>query len=317
MKILGEFGREEIAKVYVASMRNDHTHIVEFVESLQPPVPRDQKWVLIVSSSFGCPIKCRMCDAGGSYTGRLDAEEIIAQVDHMVRRRFPDVRVPVKKFKVQFARMGEPTLNPNVLDALNLLPERFDAPGLMACVSTIAPGGSKGFFDRMTDIKNELYANGQFQLQFSIHTTDEEKRDWLIPGRKWTFDEISRFGDEFFVRGDRKLALNFALAQGLPVEPKAIADCFDPDKFLVKLTPLNPTTRAKLNRLESALDPMDSRCCGELIQAFNHLGFEAILSIGELEENKIGSNCGQYVSMFDSNGLTLKRDYETLKYRLA
>ena len=317
MRILGEYGREDLAKVYVAAMRDGGRHVVEFVESLQPPIPRDRKWVLILSSSFGCPIACRMCDAGGGYAGRLEAEEITAQADYMVRRRFPDGKVPVAKFKVQFARMGEPALNPAVLDALRLLPRTFDAPGLMACVSTIAPAGTEAFFDALTGIKDELYANGRFQLQFSVHTTDEAKRDWLIPGRKWDFNRIARFGESFRADGDRKITLNFALARDLPVDPWVIANAFDPETFLVKLTPLNPTARTRENGLESAFDPDDVGPCEGLVRDFRGLGFEAFVSAGESEENRIGSNCGQYVSTLEGPTLAVRKEYETLSYRLG
>ena len=55
IEIVAEQGRDELAKGFVAKMRNSDEHLVEFVESVQPPVPRDQKWVLIVSTLFGCP----------------------------------------------------------------------------------------------------------------------------------------------------------------------------------------------------------------------------------------------------------------------
>ena len=35
IEILGEYGREDLAKVYVASMRGSKEHLVEFVESVQ------------------------------------------------------------------------------------------------------------------------------------------------------------------------------------------------------------------------------------------------------------------------------------------
>jgi 23S rRNA (adenine2503-C2)-methyltransferase len=317
MKIIGEFGREDIAKLYVASMRDGGNHVVEFVESLQPPIPRDRKWVLIVSSSFGCPMDCLMCDAGGKYYGKLETDEILAQVDHMVLRRFPDGQIPSEKFKIQFARMGEPSFNPNVLDALSAIAGRYHAPGLMACVSTIAPEGSGGFFEKLAGIKRSLYPDGRFQLQFSIHTTDDEKRDWLLPGRKWGLERIARFGDCYHEEGDRKITLNFALTRGLPVDPGVIAAHFDPDKFAVKLTPLNPTAKAMKNGLTSALNPLEPSTGAELAKSFNNLGFETILSIGELEENKIGSNCGQFVSMVDDRGVKVNEGYETAKYRLA
>ena len=102
----------------------------------------------------------------------------------------PDRKVPVRKFKIQFARMGEPAYNRHVLEVLEELPGRFDAPGLWPTVSTIAPRGSESFFDGLLDIKEELYRE-RFQMQFSIHTTDVRLRDWLIPVPKWDLARIA------------------------------------------------------------------------------------------------------------------------------
>ena len=109
--------------------------------------------------------------------------------------------------------MGEPSFNRGVLDVLSKLPLLYNAPGLMPAVSTIAPEGTDEFFEGLLEIKRELY-QGRFQLQFSIHTTDLKLRDWLMPVRKWDFERIAGFGEEFFEMGDRKVALNFALADG-------------------------------------------------------------------------------------------------------
>lgn len=268
---------------------------MEFVESVQPPFPRDEKWVLIVSSLFGCPIRCLMCDACGNYLGKLEADEIMAQIDHLIRQRFPDGKVPVPKFKVQFARMGEPALNPAVLDVLRRLPDEYDAPGLMPCISTVAPAGGRLFFEDLLDIKNELYSGGNFQLQFSIHTTDHEKRDEIMPVNKWTLKEIAAYGNRWLGPGDRKITLNFAMAEGFPVSPEVIRRFFHPDRFIIKLTPINPTRRSEENRLKSYIkldDPVPGR---RMVDHFTSKGYETILSIGEPSENEIGSNCGMYV----------------------
>ncbi|MFQ6127547.1 MAG: radical SAM protein [Thermoplasmata archaeon] len=316
MRILGEFGKEDLAKVYVASMKEGNGYLVEFVESLQPPIPREKKWVLIVSSSFGCPVNCRMCDAGGHYRGKLTSDEILQQIDYMVRRRFPDGRIPIPKLKVQFARMGEPSLNPKVLDVLRTLPEVYDAPGLMPCISTLAPIAGDNFFEELIDIKNSLYSGGRFQLQFSIHTTDKRKRDELMPVRKWGFPEISEYGERYYRTGDRKVTLNFAMARGYPVNPEVIAKHFDASKFFIKITPLNPTSKVNTKRLESAVDPYDEKSCQGIIKGFQDVGFDVLLSIGELEENKIGSNCGQFVSIIKKEGYVVRSDYETSRYAI-
>ena len=293
MKVVAKAGNEEVATVYIAEMDNGKP--IEFVESVQPPIPREKKWVLIVSTLYGCPVGCRFCDAGGYYQGRLSQGEIMSQIDYPVRRRFPDGGVPVEKFKIQFARMGDPALNENVLDVLELLPRIYDAPGLMPTLSTIAPRKSSSFFRRLLQIKEELY-RGRFQFQFSIHTTDERKRDWLIPVEKWDLEEISEYGESFHKDGDRKVTLNFALGDGMPVDPKVLLRHFNPDKFLIKITPVNPTYRASENGIFSHILPEKENY--EIIDALRQAGYEVILSIGELEENDIGSNCGQYITNY-------------------
>ncbi len=293
MKIIGKVGREDIAIVYIAEMKNGF--YTEFVESVQPPIPREEKWVLIVSTLYGCPVRCKICDAGGTYKGRLTTEEMIDQIDFMIKNRFPDRKVPVKKFKIQFARIGEPSFNSSVLEVLERLPTLYDAPGLMVCISTIAPAGTENFFEEMLKIK-EKYYQGKFQLQFSIHTTDDKLRDWLIPITKWNFSQIANYGELFYQDRDRKITLNFALAKDMPVDPGILLKYFNPEKFVIKITPVNPTLNANKNKIVSYIKDENERY--EIIEQLKSAGYEVILSIGEIEETKIGSNCGQYINNF-------------------
>jgi len=293
MRVHATAGNEDIAMVYIVETSSGH--LVECVESVQPPLPREKKWVLLVSTMFGCPVGCLMCDAGGYYQGKPNKDEIFAQIDYLVGKRYPDGNIPCEQFKIQFARMGEPSLNMQVLDVLQELPGRFNAPGLMPSISTVAPIGTKRFFDKLLEIKQEQYIGGHFQCQFSLHTTDIELRDRFIPVNKWSFAQIGEYGERFFAAGDRKLTLNFALAQGMPVDPTVLLRYIDPDRFLIKITPLNPTYRARENDLVSYINPMSAEQKYEIIQALQDAGYQVILSIGEAEENNIGSNCGQYL----------------------
>jgi 23S rRNA (adenine2503-C2)-methyltransferase len=292
VKVLASTGREDVAVAYLAETAGGR--LVEFTEAVQPPLPRDEKWVLIVSSLFGCPIRCAICDAGGGYEGKMSAAEIFEQVDFLVDKRYPDRRVPASKFKIQFARVGEPSLNPAVLDVLSGLPSRYDAPGLMPSISSVAPMGCDAFFERLREIKSRLYPDGRFQLQFSVHTTDEVLRDRLIPVKKWELDRMGSYGKGFRESGDRKVTLNFALARGTPIDPDVLLRWFDPADFLVKITPINPTHRAVTNGIVSHVDPGREEAREE-IESLRSAGYEVLLSIGEPEENRIGSNCGQYI----------------------
>jgi len=293
MKVLASAGRDDIAMVYVAEL--EEGKFIEFVEAVQPPKPRDEKWVLMISTLYGCPVGCAMCDAGGYFHGKVTKEDLFAQIDHMVLRHFPDRVIPCQQFKIQFARMGEPAFNPSVLDVLEELPLRYDAPGFMPSISTIAPNSTDVFFERLLKIKNRLYRDGNFQFQYSVHTTDEDQRNEMIPVKKWSFAKMADFGERFYTSGDRKITLNFALAEGQPVDPQVLLRHFDPEKFLIKITPLNPTYQAAEHGLTSYIDPNNKNQDYAVVDKLRSAGYQVIMAIGEVEENYIGSNCGQYV----------------------
>jgi 23S rRNA (adenine2503-C2)-methyltransferase len=293
MKIIGSTGREDIAVVYIGELSPGK--LVEFVEAVQPPIPRERKWVLLVSTLYGCPVGCTMCDAGGFYKGKVSKDEIFAQIDYLVRKRYPDGVIPAKQFKIQFARMGEPAFNIHVLDVIYELPERYHAPGFMPSLSTIAPRGADAFFERLLEVKREKFTNGNFQFQFSIHSTDEAHRDEIVPVKKWSFEEMADYGERFYQAGDRKITLNFALAKEVPVDPQRLLKYFDPEMFLIKITPLNPTYRASEHGLSTYIDPWQGGENSEVVRSLRDAGYRVIVSIGEVEENLIGSNCGQFL----------------------
>jgi len=303
MKVLAKTGKDDLAVVYVA--KTNSGKLVEFVESLQPPIPRKKKWVLIVSTLYGCPVACRLCDAGSCYQGKLSKEEIISQIDFLVKKRYPDRIIPVEKFKIQFARLGEPSFNQNVLKVLKCLPELYETPGLLPSLSTVAPLGSDKFFNKLLEIKKKYFKH-RFQFQFSIHTTDEEQRDWLIPIKKWGFQKMAEYGTAFYNDGCSKISLNFALSNGGTVNPDILLKYFDPKIFIIKVTPVNPTHQAIKNNIISAISHQNGN---NTISSLRDAGYEVIVSIGELEENLIGSNCGQYITAFNRAQKKMKDAY--------
>lgn len=304
MKILAKTGNNNIATVYIAQTKEGKR--LEFVESIQPPNLREDKWVLIISTLYGCPVSCSFCDAGGGYSGKISKEDLLNQINFLIDQYYPAKNIPVKKFKIQFARMGEPALNNNVLNVLDELPQLINAPGLMPSLSTVAPASCNNFFEQLLNIKDKHYS-GKFQLQFSIHTTDVELRDKLIPIKKWGFEEIADYGKKFIKDGDKKITLNFALAENTPIEPEILQKYFPPDLFLIKITPINPTYKALKNNLNSYIKPSIKNY--KIIDELKKYNYDVILSVGELEENNIGSNCGQYLTTFEKEQAKLKNSY--------
>jgi 23S rRNA (adenine2503-C2)-methyltransferase len=293
MKVLGRNGRTDLAVVYLAEMKNGQ--MVEFVDSCEPAAGgRDKKWVIVVSSQYGCPVGCLMCDAGGNFKGNLSLSEIISQIEHVMLENGDLDPRKCPKLKIQFARMGEPALNDAVIDAIHWLADEF--PRAIPCIATVAPAGRGQWFESFLNVSQRF---ADVQLQFSMNTTDPEMRDRLIPFPKMSWPEMAALGQRFHRPGSRKPSLNFALSPGIPVEAKRIAGYFDPEIFAIKLTPLNPTATANENCLHCITENIVAQQMVEQkARELSELGYEVIRSVGNMEENIIGSNCGQMVRKF-------------------
>jgi len=289
-RIVLKTGRPDLAEVYLAYMRGDRKYLVEFVDACAVAGgDRREKWVIIISTQFGCPAGCLMCDAGGGYLGDLTADEMLWQIRTVVEAHPELDPRTCRKFKVQFARMGEPSLNDAVLEVIRWLGKEY--PNCIPCVATLAVAGREAWFRELLDLREGFR---DLQLQFSVNTTDAALRDELMPIGKMSFDRIARYGETFYRPGSRKPSLNFAVSDSLPLDPAVVARTFDPDRFVIKLTPLNPTRSARDNALVSLDGPGgDASLLDIRTEQFRALGYEVVCSIGDWEENRIGSNCGQ------------------------
>ena len=99
------------------------------------------------------------------------------------------------------------------------------------------------------------------------------------------------------------------LACALPEADTVLRSYFDPSIFLIKITPLNPTYRAREKGLSSYIEPYNETSTTPLVEKLSADGYQVIISIGELEENLIGSNCGQYIRRHLSAGDPIEDGY--------
>lgn len=295
MKVIETRSVGPLGQLYLARLSGESQRLIEFVDTVEPGVPKAKKWVLMLSTQVGCVIGCRMCDGGAmGWRGNLTAGEIVSQVRRVVKDNpgFDARRHP--KFKIHFARLGEPTLNPATPEALELLAAEWGGPGLTASISTVAPDAptAAACLEEMREVKNRLYGGGRFQLQFSAHSTDESVRRQVMRARPWTLERVADFGRRWWRPGDRKVTLNFALAPDQPLDPEAVARTFDPQRFLVKITPINPTRAAEASgsaRLWNEPPPDISAATAGL----RARGFTVILSPSTPEEVAAETSCGQ------------------------
>lgn len=186
---------------------------------------RSERWMVGVSTMSGCPVRCRFCATGQLKRWRkLTADEIVGQVDFVLSRR-PERFTSAREHKVNYTRMGEPFLNLEaVRDAIERVESRW--PGTHHYVSTIGISGSDFSWIRCS-----------VTLQLSLHSLDEQRRDWLIPMRKKM--SIRELGS-VRTRSAQKTTLNLTMASESDWNIGRLRECFDPAAFFVKVSPINP-----------------------------------------------------------------------------
>jgi 23S rRNA (adenine2503-C2)-methyltransferase len=275
MRLLGVVSRHahgEVATVYLAETQDGH--YVEFVDQAAPPPGHPQGRIISVSSLLGCPVRCKVCDAGGQYEGRLTAAEILSQIDHAVSARYADGVVP----------------------ELRELPKAFRAEEVRVALATMVPAERDEFFEALIDVKDKHYRGGRFDLRYSMYTTDEWTRRTLVPVRGWGFDLMAAYGWRFHSPGDQKITLDFATPHGLPLEPERLRQIFSPERFRIRLSPLHATQASREAGLTSLLSRDDVPAARTLARRFAASSYQVALELGDRRVEELGAACGQLAS---------------------
>ena len=63
------------------------------------------------------------------------------------------------------------------------------------------------------------------------------------------------------------------------------------------------------NGLSTHIDPYRPETGQAVAESLTEAGYDVVVSIGEVEENEIGSNCGQYVLKYMKSEMSLKDGY--------
>jgi adenine C2-methylase RlmN of 23S rRNA A2503 and tRNA A37 len=198
---------------------------------------RDERWMIGVSTMSGCPVGCKFCSTGMLKKLELMTTTQIVEQIFFITNKYCPKHWPhlAKEFKINYTRMGEPFLNiENVKEAIKYWPQAHHY------LSTIGVNGSDFSF-----VKDNI------SLQFSIHSLNEEKRNWLIPYKnKMTLKEIGQ------VRTGSKLktTLNLTLVDEADFDIKVLKEYFDPQYFFIKVSPLNENVVSRKNLLNGVVE---------------------------------------------------------------
>ena len=286
---LGDYGKE--ANMFARFLGlNNRIDAVTHKEML----PLEEKWVITISTQYGCSMGCTFCDVPKVGPGvNIKYEDLLNQVK-FAREFHPEVSEG-KRLNIHFARMGEPTWNKDVLAATYMLRQdyRKQFEVVHPVVSTMMPRHNKNLFEFLRNwmfLKNEYY-HGEAGLQLSINSTCEHQRAVMFNHNQMNLQDISWMMEQVnccSLLNGRKITLNFALGN-YEIDAQRLKELFDPDLFLVKLTPMHITNAVKENGVKWVQDPYPVE------EELHSAGFDVIIFIPSEEEDKGRITCGNAI----------------------
>jgi len=287
---IGDYGKDVNLKCDALGLTRDpdpvrHTKLL----------PLEEKWVITISTQYGCSMGCRFCDVPRVGPGVNATEnDLIEQVLTGIKLH-PEVESS-KRLNIHFARMGEPTLNPAVLEATRWFKTHIDPEyHIHPVVSTMMPKNNewlKTFIHTWMRMKNRLL-HGEAGLQISINSTDPFERDRMFHGNALSLDQIARVMEGIIPNG-RKITLNFAVAE-YPVDPQVLRKYFNPAWYICKLTPMHKTRSAMLHGIETDGDYTTIAPYADLEQRLKDAGYDVLVFIASHEEDDGRITCGNAI----------------------
>lgn len=260
-----------------------------------PLLPLSEKWVITVSTQYGCSMHCSFCDVPKVGPGvNASLSDLTGQILTGIQLH-PEIESS-KRLNVHFARMGEPTWNPAVLDCAKWLKEHIDPEfNVHPVVSTMMPRRNewlKTFVHTWMRMKNRVY-RGNAGLQLSINSTDEGERGAMFNGNACTIAEIAEIMQGIVPTG-RKITLNFAVAD-YAIDPAVLLHFFPPEWYICKLTPMHKTTTALDHGIRTTGDYTRPEPYAELEAALIRAGYEVLVFIASRDEDEGRITCGNAI----------------------
>lgn len=202
---------------------------------------RNERWMIGVSCQSGCVIGCKFCATGQMKKFRnLTTEEICEQIEFIINENKKNGFDPnnAMEFKINYTRMGEPQLNiDEIKKAIEIIDKKYS--NVHHYVSTIGIKGSN--FD---------WVKENVTLQISVHSLDEEYRNWLIPYKnKMSLEELGRIR----TKSKLKTTINLTLTNNEKLDVEKLSKYFDPKYFFIKLSPLNENLISDSNKVKGVI----------------------------------------------------------------
>lgn len=279
-------------------------------------MPLSEKWVITVSTQYGCPMKCTFCDVPNvQYKGNASFEDLKNQLYNAISL-FPSVKY-TERLNLHYARMGDPIFNENVFEfsrwmIRNKLQIAADTglriEVLHPVLTTSLPKKFQKLEERILewcDIKNNLY-NGQAGLQFSINSTDENQRSEMYQGLQLSLEGLSRIADKMPEPISRKYCLNFAFSTDFIIDAEKVRNLFDPKKFMCKITPIHNNNACGKNNIKTIGGYDSWQPYQKPEEDLKKAGFDVLVFVPSIDEEDGLVTCGN--AILGNSNLKYNRD---------
>lgn len=205
------------------------------------------KRVLTISTMIGCYFNCQFCASKNTFKKILSVEEILWQVEFMVKEGKKHWRLPnpnlSNEFHILFTRMWEPLANfENTVKAIKILTKKY--PHVKIWIST-------NWWEKwLEELLKYTEIIPFIMLQFSVHWTndlDRQKLLWISinkDSKQMDLPRISSYIKEFRKYNPRKVSLNFILLENFDYDFSKFKTIFDVEDIYLRLSPLNITNNS-------------------------------------------------------------------------
>lgn len=268
-------------------------------------MPLSEKWVVTVSTQYGCPMSCTFCDVPKlGFRGNATFDDMKAQLYNAIGM-FPGVHY-TERLNLHFARMGDPIYNEDVLRLGEWLyvnkrdiakDTGLSIEVLHPVLTTCCPRAVAKLGDRLREwcrIKNDVY-NGQAGLQLSINTTSEAQRDATYLGKQSRLYDIAKIAETFPDPVGRKYCLNFAYATGNEIDGKMLRSMFDPSRFMCKITPIHNNNACREHGISTVGGYESYLPYREPEEILKAAGYDVLVFVPSLDEEHGLVTCGNLI----------------------
>jgi len=263
-------------------------------------MPLTEKWVITISTQYGCSMGCKFCDVPKVGKG-LNAtyNDLKNQLIEGLKLH-PEI-TGTKRLNLHYARMGEPTFNFSVIDHafdLHKIVKPYIGNSMIhPVISTMLPKNNNRlveFLNLWCDIKNDKF-RGDAGLQFSINSTDNKQREEMFSRNSLSLEEISEIGKMLPDPIGRKYALNFALADDYVIDSERLVKLFNPKNFMCKITPLHKTQSCNDNGIITTGGYEAFTPYKEAETNLKNAGFDVIVFVPSYDEDLGLITCGNAI----------------------